>query len=90
MSYLWTAYLRLRRRTGYGAHGPIPVSLFEIDAFCRRSGIVLVPWEISLIEAIDDIWLEATKPKTIPKPQEQTISIRPMTPTLFDAVFGGR
>jgi len=63
--YLWRAYLRLRRRCGVGFSGPQPVGWIEIDAFARLSGIALAPWEIGLIEAIDDLYLRrGVKPPT--------------------------
>lgn len=64
LAYLWRAYLRLRRRCGSGFSGPQPVGWTEIYAFAQLSGIVLAPWEIDLIEAVDDLYLRrGTAPK---------------------------
>jgi hypothetical protein len=67
LAYLWRAYLRLRRRQGAGFSGPQPVGWQDIDAFLRRSGLRMAPWEIELIEALDDIYL---KPEPTPATPE--------------------
>jgi hypothetical protein len=74
LGYLWDAYLRLRRRKGGGFAGPEPISWQDIDAFVRRSGLRLAPWEISLLEALDDIYL-SPEPKTeVPEaPEGQSV-----------------
>lgn len=61
LNYVWRAYLRMRRRAPSGFAGPNPISWRDIDAFCRRSGLGLAPWEIELIEAIDDIYLKPAR-----------------------------
>lgn len=58
VGYLWTAFLRLRKRAS-GGMGPSPISWADIDAFSRHSGLRLLPWEIETIEALDDLWLAA-------------------------------
>ena len=73
LAYLWRAYLRLRRRAPGGFSGPQPVSWLEIDAFARRSGLALAPWEIELIEALDNIYLS---PDPVPvAPEGQTVKV---------------
>ncbi len=67
LAYLWRAYLRLRRRTQVGFGGPQPLGWQDIDAFIRRSGLRLAPWEIEILERIDDIYLD---PKPIPPAPE--------------------
>lgn len=39
---------------GSNGFGISPIGWPEIDAFCRHSGQSLAPWEIDVIEAIDD------------------------------------
>lgn len=67
LAYLWQAYHRLRRRKG-GGMGPGPIEWPDIDAFLRLSGVSLVPWEIEVIEELDDLFLTAVaaaqKPST--------------------------
>lgn len=59
LTYLWQTYIRLRRRTPVGMSGPQPITWSDIDAFVRRTGHHLAPWEIVMIETIDDIFLQA-------------------------------
>lgn len=65
LAYLWQTYRRLRRRKSSG-FGPGPIEWPDIDAFLRLSGVSLAPWEIEVIEEIDDVFLrsvaEAQKP----------------------------
>jgi hypothetical protein len=61
LGYLWIAFLRLAaRRQSYG-FGPVRLSWVEIDAFNRLSGTKLKPWEIEIIEALDDCWMAAQR-----------------------------
>ena len=55
--YLWAAYNRLRRRQGSSGYGPLPLGWPEIDAFLRRSKLNLAPWEIEVIEELDDLYM---------------------------------
>lgn len=57
VAYLWTIYHRLRRRISAGFAGPNPVGWQDIDAFVRQTGFPLVPWEVEIIEALDDAFL---------------------------------
>lgn len=57
LGYLWQAYMRLRRRAVPGFTGASPVTWQDIDAFVRRSGFRLAPWEVELIEILDDLCL---------------------------------
>ena len=68
---LWNIYQRLRRRAGGSGFGPNPVSWPAIEAFQRVIHRSLAPWEIELIEMIDDLFLaeaarsaKAMSPKT--------------------------
>jgi hypothetical protein len=55
LDYIWQAYWRLARRRGSNGFGPNPISWVEIDAFLRHTRIDLAPWEIEIIEALDDL-----------------------------------
>lgn len=57
LAYLWSAFNRLRRRKGGNGFAPSPLEWSDIDAFVRHSGARLAPWEIALIEDLDDLWL---------------------------------
>lgn len=57
LSYVWQAWVRLRRRTPAGFNGPNPITIEAIDAFIRRTGLRLDPQDIELIENVDDLYL---------------------------------
>jgi hypothetical protein len=57
LDYLWSIYSRLRRRKGAGQFGPLPIEWPDIEAFCRIGKISLSPWEIEIIETLDDLYL---------------------------------
>lgn len=65
LGYVWQRYFRIRHRIAMGFNGPNPIGWQDIDAFIRRSGLSLMPWEIEIIEALDDLYLTST----IKKPQ---------------------
>lgn len=61
LEHVWSAFCRLsaRRSCGFAAN---PISWSEIDAFLRLSGVRLLPFEIRLIEELDDLFrLETSK-----------------------------
>lgn len=62
LEYIWQAFWRLRSRVNGSGFGAGRISWSDIDAFCRYSRISLVPWEVELIERLDDLYLvEANK-----------------------------
>lgn len=81
LGHLWRAYLRLRRRAAGGVSGPNPVGWQDIDAFIRRSGVGLAPWEIEVLERIDDLFVHGDEPN------QQPNAVRPMSEQLFDTLF---
>jgi hypothetical protein len=70
LDYLWKAYLRLRNRKGGTGFAPSPIAWPDIDAFCRRSGQRLVPWEVEVIERLDAAWLGSLAPPP-PQPEDK-------------------
>lgn len=54
--YVWQAFRRLDRRRGSNGFSHNPISWPDIDAFVRNSKVRLQPWEISLIEDLDDLY----------------------------------
>jgi len=56
-AYLWGTFLRLHTRRGNNGFGVLPLSWSEIDAFCRLSGVRLAPWEVEIVEALDDAYM---------------------------------
>ncbi|MFC3704474.1 hypothetical protein ACFOOL_06875 [Devosia honganensis] len=57
MAYVWSAWRRIRRRKAPGFNGHNPIEWPDIDAFIRRTGTALDPFDIDLIEALDDLFL---------------------------------
>jgi len=59
LAYLWTAYHRIRRRKGVGFAGPEPIGWSDIEAFNRMTRMRLAPWEVEVIETLDNLYLDA-------------------------------
>lgn len=57
LRYLWRIYHRLRNRKGAGLAGPSPWEWPDLDAFVRNSRMPLAPWEVEILEALDDVFL---------------------------------
>lgn len=57
LRHVWDIWARLRRRKAPAQSGPSPVEWPDIDAFVRRAQRRLAPWEIELIEELDDLYL---------------------------------
>lgn len=57
--YLWIAYNRIRRRKGGNGFGVMPLEWPDIDSFNRLTGTALAPWEVGMIERLDDAYLKA-------------------------------
>lgn len=57
VAYLWRAFTRIRRRRGGNGFSASPIEWGDIDAFMRLSGVRLAPWEVEVIEDLDDAWL---------------------------------
>jgi len=57
LRYLWSAFVRIRRRNAGNGFGPTPITWADLDAYSRLSGLRLLPWEIEIIERLDDLHL---------------------------------
>jgi len=57
VAYLWRTFMRIRRRRGGNGFSASPIEWSDIDAFMRLSGVRLAPWEVEVIEDLDDAWL---------------------------------
>lgn len=55
--YLWRAFARIRRRNAGNGFGATPITWADLDAYSRLSGMHLKPWEIEIIEMLDDLLL---------------------------------
>lgn len=72
LAYLWRAYKRLSRRRSNNGFGVNPISWPEIDAFVRHAKFPLAPWEVEVIEDLDDLERIALAKfgKTEPEPEQ--------------------
>lgn len=59
LAYIWKAYRRIRRRKSMGFSGPNKIEWPDIQAFVSMTKTHLVPWEVALVEDLDDIFLNA-------------------------------
>lgn len=70
LAYLWRCYGRIRSRKGASGFGIGPLEWPDIDAFNRLSGARLAPWEVEILEAVDDLYLRAQLGKNDPPSPE--------------------
>jgi hypothetical protein len=47
----------MRRRKGGTGFGPSPIEWPDIDAFVRHARLDLTPWEVEIVEMLDDLYL---------------------------------
>lgn len=59
LAHLFVVYRRLRRRKGSNGFGPQAIEWSDFDAFGRLTGTELSPWEIAILEDLDDLFLFA-------------------------------
>lgn len=57
--YLWTWFRRLHRRRRYSESGPLPISTGDIRDWIELHRCPLDPFEIEIIEDLDDAYLGA-------------------------------
>ncbi|MGE0725101.1 MAG: hypothetical protein AB7O45_12045 [Alphaproteobacteria bacterium] len=55
--YLWRTFLRLHNRRASGGFGASAIAWSDIQAFAALTRINLLPFEVEMIEALDDAWL---------------------------------
>lgn len=72
LNYLWRAFQRLHTRRGSNGFGPNPISWPEIDAFVRHSKFELAPWEIEIIETLDDLYRASQAHSAVVETSEQS------------------
>lgn len=66
LAYLWLAFNRMRRRKGSNGFGIVPLDWADFDGFARLTGFAFAPWEIAILEDLDDLFLASNydKPRT--------------------------
>lgn len=84
---VWRWFADLSAARSYGAAGPNPISFTEIEAYRRLHPVPIEGRHVDLLRAMDDAWLrgqtaDGDNPAVNPR------RAMPVTPALFDAVFG--
>lgn len=81
---LWTWFGELCSGRTWGAFGPNPLSLTEIEAYRRMSGWPIEERHVRILRAMDDAFRRYGSGDAAPSAGAQT----PITAKMFDAVFG--
>jgi hypothetical protein len=55
--HLWDTFMRISTRRGSTGFGAAPLSWSDLDAFVRMTRCPLSPWEIEVIERLDDLFM---------------------------------
>lgn len=63
----WFVELHNARQSGFAAN---PISFHEIESFCRMTGAIISPWELSVLRRIDQAVLAIVN-KTGRKPEKE-------------------
>lgn len=72
LDYLWRVFRRLARRRTSNGFGSNPITWADISAFEHHTKFALRPWEVEIIEDLDD--LDRTEAARAQNPQHQTTS----------------
>lgn len=86
---LWNAFSALSRQRTWHGHGPNPIPVSEVEAFCRLMRLPLEPKHVGIILAMDRAWLDhvmASMKTSTDKPGRH-VSKQGLTPALMDAMF---
>lgn len=87
---LWNAFNQLSRQRGWHQHGPNPIPVSEIEAYCRLMRLPLEPRHVAVILAMDRTWMDhihSTMKPNSDKSVMRDLSRHPLTPALMDAMF---
>ncbi|PRX11228.1 UNVERIFIED_ORG: hypothetical protein BCL66_102189 [Martelella mediterranea] len=88
---IWQWFADLSRARTWHMSGPNPISHSEIEAYARLSGWPIRADHVGIIAAMDQVFLACSSSganaSTRNKGMQPARSTRPMTATLFDAIF---
>lgn len=84
-SVLWNAFCHLSAARTWHTHGPNPISYQDIAAYCHLMRCPLEPRHIAILRAMDAEWMKPVVGQTSAQPVRAGA---PLSPALFDAVFG--
>lgn len=99
---IWAIFLALNATRGSGGFGPLPISNVEIEAYLRLNGEIMRPWEMEIVRAMDRAYMEAAMNRNADggndgsslfsdlkrMAKKNQVNSRPMSPQVFDALFG--
>jgi hypothetical protein len=82
---IWGIFLELNsaRSSGFSAE---PISFQQIEAWAWLRREPVRPWEVDVIRSLDVEFLRHAR--SGPLPAAKVVQSRPMSPTLFDTIFG--
>lgn len=86
---VWRWFIDLARARGMGFAGPLPITYAEIEAYRRLSGWPIERRHVDIIFALDRVYLDRAHAKADPAPGVPRSSGQAVSPSAFDAVFGG-
>lgn len=87
--YIWRSFNRIRRRKSMGFNGPNPIEWSDVEAFMYVTQEQFSPWEVELIENLDDLYLlPHAKRNQTPKPIEGRDIVRTVDITDGQGVRG--
>lgn len=86
--FYWRAFAELSAARSVGQTGPAPLSFQDIEAWARLHRWPLQPHHVTLITAMDRIFLEQARRRLARGEGVDPEAAAPVNPGLFDAVFG--
>jgi hypothetical protein len=87
---LWTWFCDLNSGRTFHAHGPNPIGWGELQAYAALTRWPIARRHIVVLQAMDRAYLEFDRAERMPGAQGKVAarSGRPMSPALFDTIFG--
>lgn len=68
---VWNAFIAMHERRGSNGYGPNPITWHDIAAWQAVSGLVLTPWEASVVGTLDGVAMAAAaKQATVQQAKE--------------------
>ncbi|WP_445263523.1 phage tail assembly chaperone [Rhizobium rhizogenes] len=87
-AHVWAWFRELDRARTSNGYGLNPLSYSDIDAWSRLRRISLLAWHLDALISMDGQRLHLLYEKTASETEEKpTVSERPLTARLFDALF---
>lgn len=84
--HLWLWFWSMNEGRQAGLNGPLPLSATEMAAWAAWTGTLIEPEERTILRDMDRAFMETAR--MIGDGKVKASSNQPLTPELFDAVFG--